>query len=86
MVICPNCKATGQLRGPRWLPPADQVIKPCPTCKGSGRVHHKLVRWGVCPSCEGWGNQPPLIDGSLCSMCEGVGMVEQYTSRVVNWN
>ena len=85
MIICLNCMATGQLRGPRWLPAAEQVTKPCPTCKGSGRIHHKLVRWEICPSCEGWGTQIPLVEGSPCSKCEGVGMIPHIPSVYSNY-
>jgi len=75
MVTCPNCMGEGEIEGPRWQPPINWSTKTCPTCKGSGEVHNKYSQWDICPKCEGWGKEPPLITSFRCSVCNGVGMV-----------
>jgi len=75
MVTCPNCTGEGAIEGPRWVPPINWSTKECPTCRGSGEVARKYSQWKICPNCEGWGAEAPLITSFRCSLCNGVGMV-----------
>jgi DnaJ-class molecular chaperone len=79
MLTCPNCKGTGEIQGPKWLPQIDWSIQICPSCSGTLMVQDHISRWALCPKCQGWGKEPPQEESPTCSECKGLGLLP--TSR-----
>jgi len=74
MIICQNCKGTGEIEGPRHLPLGKWTPKQCPTCGGSGMADDRFRGYGTCPNCQGWGEDPQHRKGYTCWKCKGDGL------------
>ena len=54
--------------------------KPCPTCKGTGRMNRRFQNYETCDRCKGWGTRwgentmAIEIVVEPCPKCSGLGM------------
>jgi DnaJ-class molecular chaperone len=74
MIICPNCKGRGEIEGPKHLPLSKWTPKQCPTCNGTGMADDRFRSRSICPSCQGWGEDPEHRKGYTCWKCKGDGL------------
>ena len=86
MATCPNCNGAGEKEGPSWVPPINWQVKGCPMCNGTGEVPADVPRWwSICPKCDGWGAEPPLVTSFTCALCGGRGMISRGRARATGY-